>query len=100
MNTTSYSFLLIVLVEKPLRLLLVSSSLSYRVSYTFTPLTLAGFLPENHTRVLTAPVFGSFRSRDFVLVLHLDDDVRDPDFPDQLLDDDDELLRDETDMMG
>lgn len=98
MKTTSYSFLLIVPVEKPLRLLLVSSSLSYRVSYTFTPFTLAGFLPENQTRVFTAPVLGSFRSRDFVLVLHLDD-VREPDFEDQLLDDDDELLREETDMM-
>lgn len=103
MNTTSYSFFLVEPIDQPLRLLLVSSSSSYSVSYTFTPLTLAGFLPEHQTRALTAGVFGSFRSRDFVLVLHLDDDVRDPDFPDQLLLDDDEeeeeLLREETDMM-
>lgn len=98
MKTTSYSFLRIVPVEKPLRLLLVSSSRSYRVSYTFTPFTLAGFRPENHTRVLTTPVFGSLRSRDLVLVLHLED-VRDPDLEDQLLDEEDELVREDTDMM-
>lgn len=99
MNTTSYSILLVVPVEKPLQLLPVSSSLSYRVSYTFTPFTLVGFLPESQTKALTAPVFGSFRSRAFVLVLHLDD-ARDPDFDDQLLDDEAELLREETDMTG
>jgi hypothetical protein len=61
---------------------------------------LRGFLPANHTKVLTDAVLGSPRSRDFVLVLHLDDDVRDPDLPDQeLLDPDDELLPEETDMM-
>lgn len=53
----------------------------------------------NQTRALTAPVLGSFRSRVFVLVLHLDEDVREPDLPDHPLDDDEELERDETDML-
>jgi hypothetical protein len=99
MKTTSYSLLRVVPVEKPLRLLRVSSSRSYSVSYTLTPFTLAGFRPENQTRVFTALVLGSRRSRLFVLVLHLEE-VREPDREDQLLDDEDELLREETDMVG